>query len=398
MVKVVGIDPGSKSMDVCMLCDGKVCYEKSYETAEVARNPELLVREVQSLGSVDLIALPSGYGVEVTRISDIPEDLFEEWYYLFILVTRKKDILEAIENGIVGARVYYAMAEFAKAIRRMNVPGVFIPGIINLPTVPVFRKINKIDMGTADKLSVAVLGIHEVAEKYGRDYNEVNYIHLEVGFGYAAAIAVSKGKIVDAYGGTTMPGPAFLTTGSLDLEVAQVLERFSKKDVFTTGCSQLAEVHDVDKWIEEYDEKAGICFEAFLEALVKATYSLTHVVKSPLVILLSGRLARSKKLLEHIDEKLGDIAPVERMRGLPGAVLTKETAQGYAVVADGLSGGVFKQLVQHVEIPRAAGSSLDYILIKEFFETTIGKSFVKLRSLLKSPAFNLRWWGIETSG
>ncbi|MEM3763434.1 MAG: DUF1464 family protein, partial [Desulfurococcaceae archaeon] len=103
MVKVVGIDPGSKSMDVCMLCDGKVCYEKSYETAEVARNPELLVREVQSLGSVDLIALPSGYGVEVTRISDIPEDLFEEWYYLFILVTRKKDILEAIENGIVGA-------------------------------------------------------------------------------------------------------------------------------------------------------------------------------------------------------------------------------------------------------------------------------------------------------
>lgn len=400
MKVAVGIDPGSKTMDVCMLCDGKVCYEKSYETMEVALKPHLLVEEIARLSEkADLIALPSGYGVEVTNINSIPSEVFEEWYYTFILATRKSNIIEAMEKGVVGARVYYAMAESAKVIREMSIPGVFIPGIISLPTVPVFRKINKVDMGTADKLSVVVLGIQEVAEDYGGDYNRVDYIHVEAGFGYSSIVAVKEGKVVDAYGGTTTPGPAFLTAGSLDLEVVQAVERFDKSHVFTTGCSQMLQLQDLDTWlrmVEEGESKALTCYEAFIEAIVKSVYSLMHAVRSPQVILVSGRLSKYKVFLESLSTRLASVAPVRRMCGLKSNV-AKETAQGYAVVADGLSGGVYSELVKHVEIPRATGSSLDYILIKDFLNTELGKSYLKLRRFLKSPAFNLRWWGIETS-
>lgn len=400
MKAAVGIDPGSKTMDICMLCDGKVCYEKSYETMEIALKPYLLVEEIAKLSEkADLIALPSGYGVEVTSINSIPNDVFEEWYYTFILATRKSDILKAMEKGVVGARVYYAMAESAKAIRDMNIPGVFIPGIINLPTIPVFRKLNKVDMGTADKLSVVVLGIEEMAEERNGDYSRVNYIHVEAGFGYASIVAVKEGKITDAYGGTTTPGPAFLTAGSLDLEVVQAVERFDKIHVFTTGCSQMLQLQDLDLWIkmvEEGDEKAAICYEAFVESIVKSVYSLLYAVRSPQAILLSGRFSRYKLFLESLSSRLSNIATVRKMRGLKAGI-AKETAQGYAVVADGLSGGIYSELVRHVEIPWSSGSSLDYILVKDFLNTELGRSYLKLRKTLKGPAFNLRWWGIESS-
>lgn len=397
MVNVIGIDPGSKSVDICMLCDGKICYEKSFETSVLAENPQLLVDELTKQCCIDLIALPSGYGVEVTKLTEIPKDIFEEWYYTFILASTKEDILLAVRKGVFGAKVYYAIAEFSKLMRNLDAPGIFIPGIINLPTIPLHRKINKVDMGTADKLAVVTLGIHEVAEKNNLDYEKVSYIHVEVGYGYAAVVAVKNGKVVDAYGGTTMPGPAFLTAGALDLEVVQAIALFNKEAVFASGCSDMLEIYNINEWLESTDEKSITCFNAFVESVIKATYSLLYTVKSPLVILLSGRLARSKHFVDTISDALKNVAPVERMHGLPGAQQVKETAQGYAVIVDGISGGVFKELVEHVEIHRASGSALDYILLKQFFESSLGKNFVKLRSTLKSKAFNMWWWNFDSS-
>jgi len=89
MVRAVGIDPGTKSMDVCGLEDGKVYYEKIVETAKAAQKPETLIEAIESAKPFDLITGPSGYGVEITYLKDIPEHVLEDWYYEYILLITK---------------------------------------------------------------------------------------------------------------------------------------------------------------------------------------------------------------------------------------------------------------------------------------------------------------------
>lgn len=68
MVRVIGIDPGTRSMDVCGLDDGEVYYEKVVDTAVVAQRPEALIEAIEATEPFDLIVGPSGYGVEVTLL------------------------------------------------------------------------------------------------------------------------------------------------------------------------------------------------------------------------------------------------------------------------------------------------------------------------------------------
>ena len=51
---------------------------------------------------------------------------------------------------------------------------------------------------------------------------------------------------------------------------------------------------------------------------------------------------------------------------LDGAATTKETAQGYAMVADGLAGGTFKELIAWMKINEAHGTAMDYISHPKF--------------------------------
>lgn len=391
-MKAIGMDPGSRSIDICGLCDGKICYEKVIDTWEAARDPSKVLEALKGAGSADIIAAPSGYGVEPIKLADIPLEYFEDFYYTFILATTKEDIDAAISKGVIGANIYHAMAQISKEMRRAGMPAIFIPGVINLPTIPASRKINKVDMGTADKLAVVALGVHEEAEEYGIPYSEVDYIHVEMGFGYNAVIGVKGGKVVSGIGGTLMPGPAFLTSGALDLEVAQAVSRMDKSDVFTSGCINFVGEADLDKWINEINSGglAGMCFEAMIESVAQAIYSTLYYVRKPREFLLSGRLARYPAVVNALEERVGDIAPIRRVRGL-GAREVKETAQGYAVVASGLAGGPFRDLVEHMGISSAAGTSLDYILLPRFFQSPLGRKYVELRKLIKSPALNLLW-------
>lgn len=392
-MRSLGMDPGSKSIDICGLCDGEVCFEEVIDTLEAARSPGRVLEALERAGEVDVIAAPSGYGMEVTRLSDIPLELFEDFYYTFVLATTREEIERAVSRGDVGAGIYYAMARIAVEMRRRGVPAVFIPGVVNLPTVPLSRKLNRVDMGTADKLAVVALGVHEVSEHYGIPYERVDYVHVEMGFGYNAVIAVRSGRVVDGIGGTTMPGPAFLTSGALDLETVQAVSRFEKSDVFTSGCASLTGRGSPEEWIDSVDRDplSAACFEAMVEGAARAVYSMLLHVRRPMEVLLSGRVARHPRVLRTLEDALGGVAPVRPMRGL-GARRVKETAQGYALVASGIAGGPYRDLVKHMMIDSAVGSSLDYIVLPRFFESPLGRKYLELRGLLRAPAFNIEWW------
>ncbi|MEM4696619.1 MAG: DUF1464 family protein, partial [Desulfurococcaceae archaeon] len=128
MVRVVGIDPGSRSIDICGLCNGKVCFEKSIDTVEASRNPEKLIKALEEFGEFDVVVAPSGYGVEVKWINDIPRELFSDWYLTFILLTTRDEIDSAVSKGIEGALIYDAMVKLASFLRNKEIPALLIPG------------------------------------------------------------------------------------------------------------------------------------------------------------------------------------------------------------------------------------------------------------------------------
>jgi predicted butyrate kinase (DUF1464 family) len=337
MVRVIGIDPGTKSFDLCGLDDEEVILDISISTKDIVKDPELL-SNIITRTRVDFVSGPSGFGIPVTQIRDIGER------ELFLMSLIKKED----KKSTLGLRA---------SINRMKhnrLPVHFLPGVIHLPTVPYYRKLNRVDMGTADKLCCAALGIRDQAIRFNIGYNETSFILLEMGFGYTAAISVYNGQIVDGIGGS-VGNIGFLSLGGMDSELAYLLGGFNKELVFRGGVEKLARTPD------ELMENEN-ALNAYLEGAIKDVLQLTASVK-PREILVSGRISRVEGLLDELKRRL-DLAPVRKLEGF-AIKNVKEAAQGAAIVANGLAGGSYSGLTGVMKIMEAKGTSLDYILLSE---------------------------------
>ncbi|MFZ3059820.1 MAG: DUF1464 family protein [Candidatus Methanoperedens sp.] len=337
MVRVIGIDPGTKSFDFCGLEDDTVILDTSVPTSDIIKDPELLSDIIKGAGA-ELVVGPSGFGIPVTGIKDIGER------ELFLMSLIKKE----------DKKSNLGMRASINRMKKNELPVFFIPGVIHLPTVPNFRKFNKIDMGTADKLCCAALGIRDQALRYEKSYSETCFILLEMGFGYTAAIAVKNGKIVDGIGGST-GNIGFLSLGCMDAELAYLLGGFNKELIFRGGVETLAKTPE--KLMEHED-----ALNAYLEGATRNVLALTASVK-PDEILVSGRISRVKGVFDELERRI-DFAPVRRLGGFD-VKNVKEAAQGAALIANGLAGGKYSELIKVMQIREAKGTSLDYILLPE---------------------------------
>lgn len=361
-LRVLGIDPGTKSFDICGLENGHVFYEEVLKSSELAKNPELLVETTDKAMPLDVIAGPSGYGVELTRLRDLNPETLEDWYLTYILLLKRKDLENALEREDPGIMVYSAMTETALKMKQKNWPVLYLPGVINLPTVPEHRKLNNLDMGTVDKLCCCLLGIHDQSERLSVPYSDVSFILVEMGHGYNATLGVRKGRIVDGFGGT-MSRMGFFTSGGMDLELVQIGELWEKSDVFTGGASAVSGESSPKKMIQKRkdDENCAIAWEAMIENVEKSVASMLVSVPDPREILISGRLTRISGVEEELIRRLKRFAPVRKVGWLKEAKCVKEAAQGSAIAADGLGGGVFSKLIERVKLKDAKGTALDYL-------------------------------------
>lgn len=358
----LGIDPGTKSFDVCGIEGGDIFYEKILESSNLAENPSLLVEAVEEAMPLDLIAAPSGYGVEVTYLEDLDLESLEEWYLTYILLLRKEDLESALEEGNPGIMVYHAMTQSALEMKRKTLPACYIPGVINLPTVPEYRKVNNLDMGTVDKLCSAVLTAHDQAKRLDIEYSETSFILVEMGAGYNAAVGVENGKVVDGIGGT-MPGIGFLTSGEVDLEMVQLGEMWDKTDVFMGGVSSIIDDESLERFISKRKERENyeLAWNRMLEDVERMVASINVSVPEPKEIIVSGRLSRFKEIRNALNERLEKFAPVKEVGFLESAEEIKEAAQGYGMIAEGLAGGQFSELTDLMQIKNAKGTALDYV-------------------------------------
>jgi predicted butyrate kinase (DUF1464 family) len=348
--RVAGVDPGTFTLDVCALDGGEVVLERSFRTVDVGADPAPLVEALVDHGPFDLVLGPAGYGLPLVPVEQVGER------ELALMVLLREDE----PHGPVGAG---GMRSIVRALIAAGLPLVFAPGAIHLPTIPAYRKWNRIDLGTADKVASVALCIADQARRLGVDFAETSFVMLELGGAFSAALAVSGGRIVDGLGGSAGPIGA-RACGALDAEAAYLLGAvLSKRTVFSGGALDPEGKLDLSKGLEALrrDPRHREGWLALEEGAAKAALALTISAPAPREILVAGRLGAAPGMLEALRARLAHVAPV-RMAGGLGAH-AKAAAQGAAVLADGLAGGRYAALAECLGVREAGGSALDHLRI-----------------------------------
>jgi predicted butyrate kinase (DUF1464 family) len=318
---------------------------------DARRTPEALVARLEAAQPLDLIAAPSGYGLPLVPVADLDPAQLD----LAVLV-RPEDRHQPERVG--GLRAMVAL------LRDRGLPAVLLPGVVHLDTVPAHRKVNRVDMGTADKLCVAALGIWDQGRRLRLPPEETAFVLLELGSFFTAALAVDRGRIVDGIGGSA-GGLGYRALGTLDGEVAYALGRVRKSTLFSGGAAFVAGAPDdapeelCDR--ATHEPRARLAWEALIEAAVKLVATLRVVVPDAREVLLSGRLGRVPALALVLGDRLGGTPPVRPLGGFTTRV--KEAAQGAALIADGLAGGTRRDVVNAMRLRQSRGTVLDHLYL-----------------------------------
>lgn len=348
MVRVVGIDPGTKSFDIFGLDDDKVIVDEVIDSKLVVQNPRIILGLLKNLGNLDLVLGPSGYGLPLKKISELNETDY------FFLTLKKKG-----EEDVIG------MTNVINSLKELDCDVIFCPSLIHLPTIPKYRKINKIDIGTSDKLCSTALAIYEQAKRLNINYSETSFILVEMGYSFNSVIGVDNGMIVDGIGGSS-GNIGFRAIGFMDSELAYLLSPMKKRLLLQGGLCSVAKVKNIKDFLKlfhEDDENALIAWKAFHEGIEKSVLSMLNSISNPKEIILSGRLVRIKEFYDEVKSRLSKYARVVRIKGI--GKYAKESAQGAALIANGLAKGKYSKLVDTMKIKDSFGTCLDYITYDE---------------------------------
>lgn len=333
MPRVVGIDPGTVSIDVCGLDDGRVVLDRAWPTADALADQDAFIAYVRSAGEPALVTGPSGYGLPLVRADQATE---EEWRLAFLAPPGE-------DGGIGGLR------RLARGLAAAGLRMLLLPGVVHLDTVPVHRKLNRVDLGTADKLCATALAMADQAARLGIAVSRTSLLLLELGGAFTAAVAVEGGRIVDGLGGTSGP-LGWRGSGALDGEVAFLAGTVGKDLLFRGGLESI---------VAAEPNLRSAALAALVEGAVKVVHTLRVAAPSAREVILSGRHAA--ELRPALSERLAGSADVVLLAGFAGAA--KQGAQGAALLADGLAGGRHRDLVESLRLRQARGTVLDHLFV-----------------------------------
>jgi predicted butyrate kinase (DUF1464 family) len=329
VVRVVGTDPGTSSLDLLLLDEGAVIDQARLLPETLRDDPGALVAVLRGWEPIDLLAGPSGYGLPLVRASDLTGRDLEA-------MSLVRPDQRGQDGGIIGFRAW------VRALVASGLPVVFLPGGIHLATIPAHRKANTIDLGTADKLAVAALALWADRETRGGSYADATFAVVELGSVFSAVLVIENGRLVDASAGTRGP-IGVRSRGGWDGEVAYWRSPVSKDDLFRGGLIDLGP-----------DGPA-----AFREALRKHVAGLKAVTPFDRIY-LSGGSADRAEIAALAAEALEGLVTLRVLPMLAGAWV-KHAAQGAALLADVLSGGRHADLVESLDLRNASGTVWDYL-------------------------------------
>ncbi|MFW9882483.1 MAG: DUF1464 family protein, partial [Candidatus Thorarchaeota archaeon] len=338
-------------LDFFVLEDNKTILDTSLPTKELINDPQKAITIIKSVKNIDLMVAPSGFGLPLKNVHELTE---QDIFFTLLKFDQKE------KNKLIG------LGEVLRLIKAQNIPGIIVPGVKHLPTVPKYRKINKIDMGTADKICTAVTGIRDQMESFDITPQETNFILVEIGYGFTAVLAIENGQIIDGIGGSNIMG--FRACGSLDGELAYLIKNIHKRNIYKGGVAYISGYSDLSlkeiTLLAKKDEQTKLALKAYLSSVKKAvfgissSYSNKNKIKE---ILLAGRGANLAYFREKMINGLRDVASVRVMKSF--SQIAKRAAQGASFIANGILGGRFEPIIANLKIKEASGSILDDIFI-----------------------------------
>ena len=366
-LRSAGADSGTYSVDIVAIEEAsngfRVFYEETIPRRLVVKQPSIVVKRLEKLveEGVSSIVMSSGYGIPLKRAQEATEAEIRAATFIHSADE---------ERGLRILGLRRAMILLAES----GLPVWFTPGVVHLPTVPRWRKLNRIDMGTSDKVYSVAAALREEVEDKGTPVEEADFIVLEVGYAYTAAIAVKSGRIVDGIGGSA-GFTGYMGAGAWDSELAYLAAftepGFSKERLFEGGTATLLG----DSWpppgpdaVAERaaggDTRAREAIEALAEAAAKDVLALLAVV-TPRRVYVTGRWWRVEPFRRALGEKL---APVLSKLGIEVTGLSykgtaKEAALGAALLANGLAGGRYSWIVDTLRLRESSGTIFDYIAV-----------------------------------
>ncbi len=351
MYRVLGIDPGSKSWDFFGLEDDKIILDTSLPTKELISDPQKALTIINSVKDIDLMVAPSGFGLPLKDVHELTE---QDIFFTLLKFDQKE------KNKLVG------LGEVLRLIKAQKIAGIIVPGVKHLPTVPRHQKINKIDMGTADKICTAVTGIRDQIERFKISPEDTNFIMVEIGYGFTAVLAIEDGQIIDGIGGSNIMG--FRACGSLDGELAYLIKTIHKENIYKGGVAYISGYSNLSlkeiTLLAKKDNQTKLALKAYLSSVKKAVFGISSSFTSKdkiKEVLLAGRGSDLVYFREKMIRGLKDVAPVRTMKSF--SQISKRAAQGAAFIANGILGGRFEPIIDNLKIKEASGSILDDIFI-----------------------------------
>lgn len=257
-MRILAIDPGTISTGIIVVSGDTL--ENYYEipSSVLSSDPEELFRDIER-HRPDIVVAPSGYGLPPIDIRKLSVD-----ERLSALMISEHD------PGIYELKY---MSYFLKHVDRLEIPVIGIPGVINLAGIPASRKINKFDLGTADKVAVTVLASIVHSNGDPEVLSKSSFIVLELG-AFTAGIAVRDGRIIDGVGGTLFP-IGIISSGGWDGEIAVLLgRRIYKRDLFRGGLRDICGEIDV----ETIKSKCPEGYERYVEDIAKTIAMLSSSI------------------------------------------------------------------------------------------------------------------------
>jgi predicted butyrate kinase (DUF1464 family) len=328
VLRVVGSDPGTSSLDLLLLGDGAVIDQVRLRPEQFRKDPEVVSTLLARWSPLDLVAAPSGYGLPLVRGETFTEDHLEQ-----MALIRPDE--RGRDSGVIGFR------SWVRAFVRSGAPLVFLPGGFHLPTIPAHRKVGAVDLGTADKVAVTALSLWFDAIAVG-GFDRSTFAVVEVGSAFTAILVVHQGQLVDASAGTR--GPLGLRSGGAwDGEVAYWRGPLAKDDLFRGGLADLGAIGP----------------EAYRESIRKHATALQAVTPFDQVY-LSGRGLEQPEMIRLTADALAFFGRINPLPTLAGAWV-KHAAQGSAILADALAGGRFAPVAESLRLADASGSVWDVV-------------------------------------
>ncbi|WP_419781408.1 butyrate kinase [Maridesulfovibrio sp.] len=334
--RILVINPGSTSTKVAVFNDEKVCFDAEVshpresidKFSNVLEQKEFrstaimeLIKDEVAKGTPDMVVgrggllkpIPGGpYSINDAMLSDLESERYGAHpCNLGAMIARELAEKWGVPSMIMDPVVTDEMEPLTK-----------ITGLPEIKRRSVFHALSQ--RGAA----------RSVAAKMGLVYEDSKFIVTHMGGGISIG-AHRFGKIVDVVNGLDGEGP-FTPERSGTLPVLPVIELLESgkytfaelKKAVTSGCGLLGltgtnDLRRIEPRMDEGDDETKLIFDALIYNIAK--HICSHIpalmrgdaARKPVdAVILTGGMARSKRLVAEVEELVGFIAPVQVVTGL----------------------------------------------------------------------------------